>query len=304
MTLLAQAEPAVKTDWNVLPQLSPWLLGLFFVLSAAAAIYLYKAQRRVASRGAIVALTTIRTLLILLMFLVLLGPGCVFTRTGKSNGTLWLMVDQSQSMDRPDPQATPVEKLRWADAVGLLPDGTRPAAPDRHAARLTVLRADVTHFQNLAGQPTEEKDHRRRVDEIVRGLKRWNSLLTGVADAVDKDVSGNADPGVGKTLRSTADTVARSIEKIDTRSKPEDAQNDLPWNDVRVALAQAAEQLSKAADAADQAVIARNDPKVAEAIEKVGKTTRADLARQAITRKANGGGSGVGGSGTAAGSTS
>lgn len=301
LTFLAQAEPVVKTDWNVLPQLSPWLLGLFFVLSAAAAIYLYKAQRRVASRGAVVALTTIRTLLILLMFLVLLGPGCVFTRTGKSNGTLWLMIDQSQSMDRPDPQATPVEKLRWADALGLLPDGARPGALDRHAARLNVLRADVTYFQNLTAVPVEAKDHRKRVEEVVRGLKRWNSQLTGVADAVDVDPTVKdpvaPDANVSKTLRSTADTVARAIEKFDTRRKPEDTQHDLAWNDVRVAIGEAAGRLAEAADKADQAIVARNDPKVAEAINKVGKTTRAELAERAITQRRKTG-SGTGGSGT------
>ena len=42
-------------------------------------------------------------------------------------GSLWLVLDQSGSMDQADPQARPEEKLRWADAAGLLPPNFRPA---------------------------------------------------------------------------------------------------------------------------------------------------------------------------------
>src|SRR5438046_1078286 len=54
--------------WVALCGLVPVVLG--------AAIYLYRAQRRIASRRVIVLLTSIRALLIGLMFLTLVGPGC------------------------------------------------------------------------------------------------------------------------------------------------------------------------------------------------------------------------------------
>ncbi|MDB5296796.1 MAG: hypothetical protein JWO31_2779, partial [Phycisphaerales bacterium] len=287
--LLAQINPAVDARWTFLPQLSPWLLGLFFVLSAGAAVYLYRAQRRVASRRAVVSLAVIRTLLIGMVFVMLLGAGRVFTRTGASSGTLWVVVDQSESMSRADPQATPIERLRWADALGLLPDGVRPGAPDRLAARLGLLGADVSHYQALLAQPADAAAGRKRVDAVVRGLKAWNSRLTGVADAADKDPAAASVPELSKTLRSTADGVAKAIEKIDGRQKPEEAQGDLAWADVRQTLAKAAGQLAKAADESDKAVLAKNDPKVAAAIEQVGKLSRAELAKRAIEHKPAGG---------------
>jgi len=286
LTPLSQAEqPIVDAHWTTNAQINVWLLCAFFVIAILAAFYLYRAQRRIAPTKAVVALTTIRTLLILMVFLMLLGAARVFTWTGQVNGTLWLMVDQSESMERADTQAPPAEKLRWADMLGLLPAGVRPAALDRQAAHLAVLRADINYFQSLTARTVAEKDQRKAVEEIVRGLKKWNSLLTGVADTVAKSPVAGDDGTLVKNLRGIVDAVARGIEKLDTRLKPEEGQSDVDWTAARTALSKAEEKLNAAADAADKAILDRNDPKVTEALEKVSKLSRAELARQAITSK-------------------
>src|SRR6185295_6098090 len=96
---------------------SPWLVALLVLAAGALVVYLYRAQRQVASRAVVVTLTTLRLLLVALMFALLAGLSVRWTRTASSGGTLWLLVDNSASMAQPDPRATPVEKLRWADAL-------------------------------------------------------------------------------------------------------------------------------------------------------------------------------------------
>lgn len=286
--ILAQADaatPVVESHWTTNAQINVWILGALAVVALVAAFYLYRAQRRIAPAKAVYALTAIRTLLILMMFLVLLGAARVFTWTGKVNGTLWLLVDQSESMERTDAHAPPIEKLRWADALGLLPEGVRPAALDRQAVRLSVLGADVNYYQSLTRTAVAEKDQRKQVEEIVRGLKQWNSLLTGVADTISKSPIAGDDGAIARDLRATADAVAKGIEKIDTRQKPEETQNDIDWNAARTTLAAAATKLQAAADKADEAIVSLNDSRVNEALEKVSKMSRAQLAGAVLTDK-------------------
>ncbi|QOV89087.1 vWA domain-containing protein [Humisphaera borealis] len=283
--ILSQAEPIVDSHWTTNAQINIWLLAGLGLVAIVAAFYLYRAQRRIAPAKAVFALTAIRTLLILMMFLVLLGAARVFTWTGKVNGTLWLLLDQSESMERTDAHAPPIEKLRWADAMGLVPAGVRTGALDRQAIRLSVLGADVNYYQSLARAGAAEKDQRKQVEDIVRGLKQWNSLLTGVADTISKSPIAGDDGTIARELRTVVDAVAKGIEKIDTRQKPEEAQNDVDWNLARTTLAAAATKLQAAADKADQAILSLNDSRVTEALEKVSTMTRAQLAKAVITDK-------------------
>lgn len=288
--LLAETEPLFPGRWTTSPQVPYWVLGAGLVVATLSAVLLYRAQIRIASSKAVAALTIIRAVLILMVFLVLLGLARVFTWVGQANGTLWVMVDQSASMDRADNQATPIERLRWADVIGLLPAEARPATLDRQAARLGVLAADLSFFQSATNQSVEEKDARKKVTDIVRNLKKWNSVLTGVADTVDKESGGKIDAAVSKNLRSTADIIARGIEKIDTRQKPEDAATDLEWAKLRLTLLQSADALNAAADKSDQAILDRADAKITEAIDKIAKMTRSQLAQAVLTEKNKRGG--------------
>lgn len=334
--ILAQAaEPDVSARWTTDPQVPTWILAAGFIVAAAASIYLYKAQAKVASRKAVVALAVIRCLLIGLVFVMLLGLGRLLSYTDKAAGTLWLVLDQSQSMDRADPQASAAEKLRWADELGLLPSDARPAALDRQAARLTVIRADLAHVQALAGQPVEDVDAKAKVEEMARTLRRCQDQLAAVADAVGKSPSaaagGSASPDEAKSvkvaspvakakgasgaaapaglppvsavpqmLRSAADAVAKGAQTVAGRARPEEAATDLPWNDLRNTLRDVADALTRQADKADAELLARGDAKVTEAVEKVGKMTRAELAREAITRKVTAGGTAAAGGASAA----
>src|SRR3954464_15826205 len=239
--LLAQASDITiykEPTWN--PPAPAWMprrlywVGLCILAPVVigAAIYLYRAQRRIASRRIIVLLSTIRALLIGLMFLTLVGPGCMFVWSHKANGTLWLMLDNSASMAQTDPQATPVERLRWADALGYLPADARASGLGRQAAELGVLREDLIALAGVTVAPVEEKDAGPRVQNLAKDLRRWNDRLAAVADAVEKDPKGTSQSTVVTSLRSTVTNVAKGIDKVETRQKPEQTTGDVSWREA------------------------------------------------------------------------
>jgi hypothetical protein len=327
LNLAASAPPSFDPQWGIHPELPPWVLVAGGLVAAAAIFYLYRAQLRIASKKAIVTLTVLRILLVLLVFVVLLGLELTFNYNGEMKGTVWLMLDQSQSMERADEKATPVERLRWADALGLLPDGARTSKGDRNAAKLAVLRNDLLYYQGLTTpqQRVEESEQQARIESMTRGLQKWNTLLTGAADAIEKDpIAGftldrpaparkvGSPPPDARTvaensereslrnkatllqkLRDAGKAVSAGADAIAKRTKPEDAASDIKWDELERTLRLAATVIQEKAGEEDQKIIARNDARINSAIENVSKMSRARLAREVITRKSPGGKGGL-----------
>jgi len=125
------------------PVTSAWLLVPGILLVGASIFYLYRAQGKIASRRLVGALTVIRVLLILLVFGLLLRPLWVWKQTSTSPQTVWILADQSLSMGQSDTQATPVERLRWANAVGALPADVHPSPLPRLMSDLMALHGDL-----------------------------------------------------------------------------------------------------------------------------------------------------------------
>src|SRR5437588_12528846 len=92
--------------------INPWLMAFLFVASTTLIVWLYRAQQRIASHRLVITLTTIRVLLLIAMFVLLLQPAMRWVHHSSSSGTLWLMLDGTGSMATTDPQSTPIERLR------------------------------------------------------------------------------------------------------------------------------------------------------------------------------------------------
>ena len=243
---------------------SPWLVVPLVLGAGALVVWLYRAQRQVASRPVVVALTVIRVLLVALMFAVLAGLSLRWDRTASTGGTLWLLVDRSASMTLRDARATPVEKLRWADALGYLPHGTRDHPLDRPLARLAAARSNLSYLR--AQQELSSTDRRAAAD----ALGEWADHLRATADEMAGHPNLNAHPAVA-ALRDAA------------RSTP-----DAPaWDKLQAVLDQATAALRPLADAADQKLLADRaaDPKLKQALDKVAALTRAQLAELALSAR-------------------
>jgi hypothetical protein len=239
-----------------------YLIAIAFVFGMAAVIYLYRAQQRIASRSAVAALTVLRVLLVLAAFGLLLQPSLRWTHHRSSAGALWLVLDASGSMGTYDPQATAAERLRWADALGHLPEGARSAKLDREAARLLCLRADLAALAKSTG-------------DRPAGIIAWQKQVTAVQEQLSRDaVKQPALNAIVGTLRQISKDAAEAV--TGTRSTIEQ----------EAGLEVAAKSVGALADSVDAEFLKShaNDAAVQEAIAKVAKLSRAELAAEQLTR--------------------
>lgn len=187
------------------PAMPGWLLFVSAALALAAIAYLYVEQRRIASLTTVLALTALRCGLVALVIVLMISPALQWTRTRELSGTLWLLVDQSPSMGATDPQATPVELLRWADGQGLLPKSDRPRAGLFHV-QLQALRSEFATLKPLTalGATGDDAAERARVRELKERMKAWTERLTAISKGIEADA----------TLRAQAQSAVDSIDRI------------------------------------------------------------------------------------------
>ncbi|HEY2589872.1 MAG TPA: hypothetical protein VGI81_29275 [Tepidisphaeraceae bacterium] len=226
LLLLEATAPVRPRPFDVNPALAPWLLLAGAAVAAAAVVYLYTAQQKIASRKVVNALTAIRILLVLLVVGLLLGPVRQWAYTRHSSGTLWVVVDQSLSMKQTDPQSSDLERLRWADALGKLPPDAQPSPLGLSVTRLAALRDGLDHLRADADHLIGEGDDTKPRDALAGRLVEWQRDLASVADVLSNDSQvRSAAPEIPSTLGRDADTVGKSIVLIGAG----DAGSAAPW---------------------------------------------------------------------------
>lgn len=125
-------QSAVSMNWRLLftgTQSLSWTVSvvLAVLVTLVLCLRLSQLERQLVSRRVGRALLCLRVLVLVLLLLTLLQP--VLTRTWDlhSRGRVVVAIDTSHSMDTRDRHATAAEKLRWAQALGML--GTEQSAP-------------------------------------------------------------------------------------------------------------------------------------------------------------------------------
>ena len=213
--LLDVTAPVRPRSFDINPVLTPWWLLAGAVVAAAAVVYLYTAQQKIANRKVVNALTAIRIILVLLVIALLLGPVRQWSHTRHSSGTLWVVLDESMSMRQKDPQSSDAERLRWADALGYLPEDLRPSRSGLAANQLVALRDDLEHFRSDADRLMPDQSDAKPREALATHLVEWRTKLNGVADELSSDPPAkSAAAEVPATLRHDADTIARSVVVI------------------------------------------------------------------------------------------
>jgi hypothetical protein len=248
---------------------SPWVLGVVFAAAIVLVFWLYHAQQRIASRRLIGTLTVIRLLLLLCVAVLLVQPAVRWVHRRSSAGTLWLMLDGTGSMASTDPQSTPIERLRWAEALGYLPADRRPAVQlDRTVAELACLRDDLARLRALAGLKTPDAAER-----FGEAMKAWRGAL----EQATAQLASHA-----KTIPAVSVFVANLGETAKVAESPSEAT----WGRLEADFDVAVRTLGPLADSADGDFLKShaNDPAVAEAMAKVAKLSRSQLAQLALAQ--------------------
>src|SRR5947209_12875132 len=89
--------------------INPWLMAVIFLSAVALIVWLYRAQQRIASRRLVATLTTLRLLLLACVAVMLVQPAFRWVHRRASAGTLWLVLDGTNSMAATDPQSTAID---------------------------------------------------------------------------------------------------------------------------------------------------------------------------------------------------
>ncbi len=268
--------------------INKWLLFMIILAAGGATVYLYRAQQRIASRRVINALTTIRVLLIVLMFVMLIGLSVRWTRVGNSSGSLWLVIDTSGSMAQADAQATPLERLRWADSLGLLPADARSPKRDRSVARLQCLRDDLSYLKSRGELAVEDSEAGKRGDVQGASLRAWNDRAIQLA----KELKGEPqlqpqEAPIHRSIEAATNLLKDPLAEFEKNKWPEHSATEIPWQAIAQNLDAALAELRPAADAADTAFLAQHagDPEVQEALQQVSGKSRAQIALAELMRK-------------------
>lgn len=170
------------------PHLSPVLrlplIAAIVAVPLVLLLYLYRYELRLVRRGTAAGLLALRlTVLAIVLFLVCLQPVAAHDRRREVPGRVLVVVDRSKSMDLPDPQRSPADKLRLLRALKLVPgDVPTPLVEQWITAADKGREPDwlLPDEEKTDGQRGERKAARRKAYE---GLLAQADLLTRTATA-------------------------------------------------------------------------------------------------------------------------
>ena len=269
------------------PALPLWVLALIALGSLALIVYLYQQQRDLAPPRTIVVLTLLRVALVLLLAIALASPALQWTRTQTSPGQLWLVLDHSKSMGVRDVQGGQRYALRWACALGRVPDYSD--ALDRGLAELIALAQQLRILndqeQNFTAASRLQSQQQNR--KSIVALQVWNNHLQSLIDQLSRHASASE---VANDLRRINRTV-RHISRTSKASTSEAGPGTKAYAAINVQLRDAMRALQQIAKNADQAYLAKHQSNVTlqAQLQHVLKLTRAQLALAILTKQNNGG---------------
>jgi len=283
--VFALADSASVSFSPAFHQLSLMAVLAFFAISLAAIIYLYRAQRRIASPLAVTMLTLLRIMLVGLVFVILLQPTLLFTHKSFSNGTLWLMLDQSESMGLVDPQSSPAERLHWAEALDLISPKLRPSHPDLHLAALRCLRDEFVAFQRPLATLSGETDP-AAVAQFLTPLNQWHEEFSAeISDTAMDAAIASHGTGAMDSLADASRVARAGLSSGSAASSVRDAAAAIDFGLVLLNLDGAIRQLEVLAAREDAAFLASQagNYELRSALAKVGGMSRSQLTYQLLT---------------------
>jgi len=199
----------------------PFALALAAVLGVLI-VHLYRTERHMVSRRVGRILTALRVGLLLVLMLMLTEPIIGITSTQPRRGVLVVMVDNSRSMQISDRERPGYEKLRLADALGLLPAGVRRSGLASAQENLAELRtstaaaaqrwADFAEVMSLG--VLEETERVQRLDETLAGTQKLRNTLTAVVGALE--AAAKESPSLPPAVALGVSKLRASLGEVNT----------------------------------------------------------------------------------------
>lgn len=161
MSLISGVGSSFFNEWQLVFQhghsrLTFWGLVLLATGCVAAIAALFRYEQQLIPRKLGLGLLALRLMLVLIIFLTLQQPVWTWSYDRSHVQRLLVALDVSESMDTIDRQASEVEKIRWAEAIGML--GSDEA---RAQARNWIADLQAGHEPEWVS-PAEEANFERR----------------------------------------------------------------------------------------------------------------------------------------------
>ena len=266
------------------PALPLWLLAVIGLGTLALIVYLYQQQRDLAAPRIILWLTMLRVGMLALLAVALIGPALQWTRSETSPGQLWLLLDHSKSMAVRDVQAGGQYDLRWACALGLVPEYKDTL--DKSLARLSSLAQQLRVLKDRHNQFTNASmaQARRQRHESIAELSVWSDRLNTLGRRLARH---GRTKSISRLLHEAGQEVRQEMNSSNPNGSAPDAAVGA-YNAVNVQLRDALQALQRSATRADQAFLAahKSDVALAAALRHVAGLTRSQLAVAVLTRRA------------------
>jgi hypothetical protein len=267
-----------------------WILLPLLPVAVVAIAFLYYQQRRLASRGAMILLTLVRVMLLLMVVGLFLRPAGKWTYTRTNSGTLWLLVDQSGSMQSKDQQATFAERVHWAEQLGHLSATVRDAKPDLVAAHYAAVANDFDFLRmegslTLSGKTAEED--RAAAAALGDHLAAWGKAVEGVRKMAVRDPSFKSARGASvlDALERISSASHSGASAARSASTLREANAAVPWAMLQTNLSYAERDLPVIVAESDAAFEASHggDASVSMATGHVTGVSRSDMAFAFLT---------------------
>jgi hypothetical protein len=300
LALLAVAQALLRvivlaTNWSI------WPVALLGALAVEVILGLFDLERRTVSRGKALALGVLRVGLVVLVILMLTQPIWQWEKERREEHFVAVLVDASASMDVPDTQMTPDEKVALANLVGA----AGPVGMDRLdkvATRLRQAREPLaTQAEWLAS--LAQADPSTRAAKLADHREALQTMLREAAAAVEQQTAALAAATTGSVTlkpetaaavanlkkRLTDDVQGRLTKAVQTLTQPNDQALAGAYDSLQKAVGGAEAALAEVLPAVDDAAHALNEllyaalsPEDRARMDTVATRTRADLARDLL----------------------
>ena len=300
LALLAVAQVLLRvivlaTNWSI------WPVALLGALAVEVILGLFDLERRTVSRGKALALGILRVGLVVLVTLMLTQPIWQWKTERREEHFVAVLVDASASMNVPDTQMTPGEKVALANLLGAA-DSDGMDRLDKVATQLRQVRerlaTQVEWFASLA-----QADPSTRAAKLADHREPLQTMLREAAAAVEQQTATLAAATTGRVTlkpetaaalailkkRLTDDVQGRLTEAVQTLTQPNDQALAGAYDSLQKAVGSAAAALAEILPAVDDAANALDalfytalSPEDRARVDTIATRTRSDLARDLL----------------------
>jgi len=294
----------LATNWPI------WLIAAVAAAAVEASLALYALERRRLARRPAIALAAMRIALVLLVAGMLGQPVLSLEVTERTRRHVAILVDDSASMGVADTRLAPAQRIRLAEMflADELPEVRRQHRLEQVARKLNEARgalaveADWLHTLGAAKIDTRQRQLEARRGAMNRlfnaTVKSLNDQAGRLTEALEGKVKLDARTQAGirdakAKLMVKAGARLASAAKMTAPDKTKDlaGQYKRMLQEVRQAAAALDElpaEVSRLADALDEALYASLAADVRARVDAAAALTRRALARRVLTHKPSG----------------